>query len=393
MYINRLIENELEKLKTQFPVITITGPRQSGKTTLAKNFFSGYTYYSLESPDIRLIVSSDTRRFIENNLQNTIIDEVQNYPQILSYLQEYIDAGAIKNWIITGSMAFEMLQNLTQTLAGRTGIIRLYPFSLTEIKSYAQNKSSEELIVNGFYPSVVTGQKLPKYFYENYVATYLERDVRQIINIRHFTQFQRFLYLLAGRSGNILNTSSLASDVGVSSHTIQTWINALEAMFLTFPLPSFNTNIRKRLIKSPKYYFIDTGLVCYLLGLWDPQLIWKLPVYGQLFENMVISEIKKSIEHKKLPFKIYFYRENKGIEIDLIIETPVSLNAIEIKSSKTFNSSFTTNLVKFDTKFSNFLKGKTFGQFVLYDGAQNFNINNIQILNFKDFILNVLETL
>ncbi len=392
MYIQRFIEKQIPELLQEFPTISIIGPRQSGKTTLAKKYFNNYKYYSLESPDTQLIISEDTRSFIERNKENIIIDEIQNYPELLSYLQEYIDNGIVKNWIITGSMAFNVMEILTQTLSGRTAILTLFPFSLPEIEQI-QETTTEGQILKGLYPSVIVKKTSFSRFYENYIATYLERDIRQIVNIRHFHQFRLFMKLLAGRTGNEFNASNIAQALGVSTHTIQAWTSAMEAMFSIFFLPAYYTNFNKRIIKSPKLFFIDTGIACHLLGIKNSDLLWQMPLYGHLYENFVINEIRKLISHLNLPFDIFYYRENKGIEIDLIIETSLKFHTIEIKSSKTFNKTFLKNLIKFKDRFDKMNTKKTLTQWVLYNGTENFDIQNIKIANYKSFINNILPQL
>ncbi len=383
MYVKRLVESELRLAKQEYPVITITGPRQSGKTTLARSFFADYKYFSLESPDIRLAVMTDPRGFLTNNPQKVILDEVQNVPELLSYLQEFVDSGLIKDYVLTGSAALNLLENVTQTLTGRTALIRLLPFSYTEVSDILDAKETDGLLLTGSFPATVLGRIRPKRFFADYIETYIERDIRQIINIRHLREFEMFLSLLSGRATKEFNASTLASDVGVSVHTIKAWTNALEAIFSVFLLPSYHKAIRQQVIKSPKLFFVDTGLMCYLLRISDKDNLWLHPLRGEIFENFVIGEIYKEVTHRGINVDLFYYKETRGVEVDLLIVKGRSMFAIEIKSTKTFNKRLLNNLLKADSRFSQFDNIK---KFLLYDGEQSFVINNIEVMNFRHFL-------
>ncbi len=298
--IKRKIEPVLKRLISHYPVVTITGPRQSGKTTLCKLAFPDYQYVNLEALDIRDFAKNDPRGFLEQYGHHVILDEIQRTPEILSYIQVVVDErNEPGQFVITGSQQFEVISNLTQTLAGRTALLKLLPFSISEIQGSYDVSSIDKLILTGFYPRIYDMSLNPTQALGDYIVTYVERDLRQIVNIRDLSLFEKFLKLCAGRIGQVLNLSSLANDVGVSHSTARAWISLLEASFIVFLLPPWFGNVSKRLIKSPKIYFYDVGLASYLLGLENEKQVMRDPLRGSLFENMVLMEILK-------------YRYNRG---------------------------------------------------------------------------------
>jgi len=285
MYITRDIEKEVLLMASAYPVVTITGPRQSGKTTMCKHLFPELPYFSFENPDIRLIAETDPRGFLSKLKKGAILDEIQNVPQILSYLQQIVDEKKNEvNYILTGSNNFSIINKISQSLAGRTAVLKLLPFSFSEMAS-GLNLSTDAIIFGGFYPANFCSNISPTKIYRNYYETYLERDLRELINIKELGLFQKFVKLCAGRIANLLNASALASEVGVSVKTIQSWIAVLEASFVLFRLQPYYENISKRLIKSPKLYFYDTGLASYLLGIEDVKQLERDPLRGALFEE------------------------------------------------------------------------------------------------------------
>lgn len=340
--IKRQIASKLLQLSEKFQVVTITGPRQSGKTTIAKAVFKDYDYVSLENLDTRLLANEDPRGFLQNHPNKCIIDEVQHVPELLSYIQTIVDEEKVKGrFILTGSQNLLLLEKISQSLAGRTAVVKLLPlnqFELNELPDF-NPVNYEELIFTGSYPGIYNDKILPSDFYSAYLETYIQRDVRQIQNIRNLSIFTSFIKLCAGRTGQILDYSSLASDAGVSVNTVKDWISVLEASYIILLLQPFYKNFSKRLIKSPKLYFYDTGLASFLLNIRDEKQLSTHYLKGSLFENFVILELLKHRYNQGLQSDIYFWRDNKKNEIDCIIDK-VEPIALEIKSAKTFTKEF-----------------------------------------------------
>lgn len=345
--IKRDIENILIKLAGQYPVVTVTGPRQSGKTTLIKHVFPDKQYVNLETPDIRQFAVSDPRGFL-NQYDNAILDEIQRTPELLSYIQPIIDENKEPGrFIITGSQQFEILNNISQSLAGRTALLKLLPLSISEIKDTFDISSIDKLIYKGFYPRIYDIDIEPHQAIGDYIVTYVERDIRQLISIKDLNLFEKFLKLCAGRIGQLLNLQSLANDTGISHTTARSWISILEASYIIFLLPPWFNNFSKRLIKSPKLYFYDVGLASYLLGIENEKQVFRDPLRGNLFENLIIIEFLKYRFNKGKKSNLYFYRDSKGLEIDLIYESGRDIFPIEIKSGATVSEDYFKNLKKF----------------------------------------------
>jgi len=343
--IQREIKDKLLLLSGKYPVVSLTGPRQSGKTTLLKESFPEYIYTSLEEPDTRVFAESDPRRFLASG-PKMIIDEVQRIPELFSYIQTITDqTGQVGQFIISGSQSFLLNERISQSLAGRVAILHLMPFSYSELSAHGLNvESYEELIYNGFYPRLYDKEIEPQDFYPNYIQTYIERDVRLLQNVQNLNLFIRFMKLCAGRTGQLLNLSSLANDTGVSVNTAKSWISVLEASFVIFLLQPHFKNFNKRLVKMPKLYFYDTGLASSLLEISSVNQISTHFLSGALFENLIISELLKRRLHQGKRNNLFFWRDHKGTEIDVIIDHGSSLVPIEIKSSRTFSRSFFTSL-------------------------------------------------
>ena len=374
MIIQRLLEkNLLESIKKN-SVLFITGPRQSGKTTLVKNLFKDYLYKNLENPEIRLFAYSDPKNFL-NQSSKLIIDEIQRVPELLSYIQSIVDEDEKRRFIITGSQNILISQKISQSLAGRVAIFNLLPFSLQELKTINfYKKDLYEQIFFGFYPRIYDRNLNPLEWYPNYIQTYLERDVREIKNIANLIDFQRFLKLCAGRVGQILDLSSLANDVGVSVNTIKGWLSILEATFIAYRLPPFYKNFNKRIIKSPKIYFYDTGLVCSLLGIKNKEQLQTHPFFGSIWENFCISEMVKQNYHHNLNLYFYYFRNKSGSEVDLIYEKNNQIYAIEIKSSATFSESFVKNLYYLEK-----ISGNKIKKIIIYTGLDNNQFKDVLI--------------
>lgn len=319
------------------PMVGILGPRQSGKTTLTQALFPDYKYVNLELPENRRFAEDDPQGFFSQYSSHVILDEIQRVPLLFSYLQVKTDADKIKGqYILTGSQHFLMLGGISQTLAGRIALFNLYPFSHEELKTVKkQPHNAPEQIWKGGYPRLYDQKTDIPLWFGSYIQTYLERDINLISHIENLRTFENFLHLAAGRSGQLLNLSSLANDIGVSHNTIKSWLNLLETSGIIFLLKPFYTNINKRLIKTPKLYFVDTGLLCHLLGIHSFAQLPTHPLYGQIFETFVVSEYLKNIANHQLFTKIYFWRNREGLEADLVIEGAKKLTLFEIKSSQT----------------------------------------------------------
>ncbi len=345
--IKRDIENILLKLANQYPVVTITGPRQSGKTTLIKYVFPNKKYVNLETPDIRQFALTDPRGFL-NQYDDAILDEIQRAPDLLSYIQPIVDENKEPGrFIITGSQQFEVLNNISQSLTGRTALLKLLPFSISEIKNNVDVSLIDKLIYNGFYPRIYDMNIDPHQAIGDYIITYVERDIRQLISIKDLNLFEKFLKLCAGRIGQLLNLQSLANDAGISHTTARSWISILEASYIIFLLPPWFNNFSKRLIKSPKLYFYDVGLASYLLGIENEKQVFRDPLRGNLFENLIIIEVLKYRFNKGKKSNLYFYRDSKGLEIDLIYEAGRNIFPIEIKSGATVSEDYFKDLKRF----------------------------------------------
>ena len=335
--IDRQLEREISILRQEFPIIAILGPRQSGKTTLARKQFPEYTYISLEDIDHREFAKNDPRGFLQRYPHHVILDEIQRVPDLFSYLQTHVDqnnqAGQI---VITGSHNFLLMERITQSLAGRVGITRLMPFSLFELQDIKQE--TDEFLFKGFYPRIYDQMIRPGTFYKNYVSTYIEKDVRQLKQLTKIDDFTRFIHILAGRNGQELNLSSVSEQTGVSHTTVREWISVLEASFLIFRLRPYHKNYNKRVVKNPKIYFTDPGLVCHLLGIREQSQIQYHYMRGALFETLVVTEILKGNLNSGERFGIFFWRDHHRKEVDMILEMGQKIFCIEIKSSQTINS-------------------------------------------------------
>lgn len=378
--INRQIQDELLVCAKEYPAITILGPRQSGKTTLAQMTFPNHAYYSLEDPDARRQANEDPRGLLGKFSTGVILDEIQRVPSLLSYLQGIIDKNSKHGqFILTGSHQPQVHQAITQSLAGRTAVLELLPFSVEEIKQYKRPILSPfEMILQGFYPRLHEDQLRPGRFFSSYLSTYIERDLRAMINLQDLTRFEQFLRLLAGRIGQLVNYTSLANDVGVSSTTIKNWISVLKASFILFELPPYFSNIRKRIVKSSKLYFIDVGLAAWLLGLQTPQQVQRDPLRGVLYENLLILETVKKLLNQGSQPQVYFYRNTKGNEVDLLIAAGRTFSAIEIKSAETFQPEFISGIENFKKTVSG---DKDVRGTVWYNGDRKTEYKTINICN------------
>jgi predicted AAA+ superfamily ATPase len=349
----------------KYPVVTITGPRQSGKTTLCRKVFPQYEYVSFENPDTRHFAATDPRGFLARYKEGAIFDEIQRVPDLSSYIQGIVDESK-KNglFIITGSQQFEVMSSITQSLAGRTALLKLLPFSLTEISAYNIHFSNDQLMLTGFYPRIYDAGLDPTQALGDYFETYVERDLRQILSVKDLSSFERFVRLCAGRCGQLLNLHSLANDAGVSHTTAKNWLAILEASYIVFLLRPWHRNISKRLVKSSKLYFYDVGLASYLLGIENETHIIRHPLRGNLFENLVVIEALKNRFNRGKRCNFTFYRDSNGNEVDLIFEVGPDIFPVEIKAGATITEDFLRSL----KRFAKVITDLPFGSGLVYGG-------------------------
>lgn len=375
--ITRIAEQTVQKLLKGFPIVTITGPRQSGKTTLARKIFSDKPYTSLEDPDKRLFAQEDPRSFLEQFPDGAVIDEVQRCPDILSYLQTVVDSdGRMGLYILTGSQQFGLLSGITQSLAGRTAFMELLPFSLPELAgSNLLPKQANTLLHSGCYPPLYDRDISPQAWFSAYTTAYIERDVRQILKVQDLESFQRFIRLCAGRSGQLLNFSSLADECGITHNTAKAWMSVLEASYIIFLLRPHHANFKKRLVKMPKLYFYDAGLASWLIGIRSPDQLETHPLRGNIFEAFIISELVKSRFNQGEKADLFFWRDSNGNEVDIIAEQSGRLMPLEIKSGKTITSESTKGL----NKYISLAVESTISPTLIYGGSDSYKKQGIQI--------------
>ena len=348
--IDRQAHAVLLQRATLYPVVTVLGPRQSGKTTLCRMAFPDKPYVNLEQPDVRDFAQQDPKAFLAQYPDGAVLDEIQNVPTLLSWLQVLTDADPRKGrFVLTGSHQLQVNAHITQSLAGRTAVLELLPLSLSELAAVGDGATVgpddvNQMMLQGGYPRIHAQDLPPEVMLSDYFATYVERDVRQLINLRHLREFGQCVRLLAGRTGQLLNQTSLGNEVGVSSNTITQWLSLLEASFLVFSLAPWSVNIGKRLVKSPKVYFYDVGLACWLLGIKTVEQLQHHPLRGALFENLVVLEVMKSLRNQGLRDPLYFFRDSNGLEVDLLLEHADGVQLIEIKASQTVAAPLFKNL-------------------------------------------------
>ncbi len=378
-WIARELKDEITALSAYFQVLTITGPRQSGKTTLCRNLFPEYAYVNLEDVEIRERIQRDTKSFLEHYPEGLIIDEAHHYPDLFSYVQVYVDNHPERKFILTGSSNFSLLQNITQSLAGRTAVLNLLPLSLHELGDRIKETDTDTLLLRGGYPAVWAKGIPPEKLYQNYYTTYIERDVRQLVHIKDIQLYQKFIRLAAGRIASEYNASALAGEVGTSVPTINSWFGTLAASYIAYTLPPYYENMGKRLTKTPKLYFYDTGLACHLLGIENETQLRNHPLRGNLFENMVVNEAVKSRFNRGKQPNLYFFRDKSGKEVDLLYSVADCFYAYEIKSAQTFHTDFAKGL-----DYVRKIFGKRILQSgVIYDGLTQGD----GVMNFRDFNL------
>jgi predicted AAA+ superfamily ATPase len=381
--IPRILSTKIQKLTEQYPVVAITGPRQSGKTTLVKSLFPERDYLSLEDPDVREYALSDPRRFLSTYSEGLIIDEVQRAPDLFSFIQTRVDEDdRAGSYILTGSFNFGLMEGISQSLAGRVGLLNLLPFSFTELDQSSQLPDSlEALLFTGLYPRIYDKKIPSNEWYGNYVTTYLERDVRTILNVADLGLFQRFLRMCAARSAQLLNLSSLGDDCGITHNTAKSWVSVLETSFIVHLMRPHFKNFNKRLIKSPKLYFLDPGLLSYLLGIESPQQLGISPFRGHIFESWVISELLKGRMNRGEKENLYFWRDRGGHEIDCIVDKGDRLIPIEVKSGMTITKDFFKG-IRYWAKISN---TPSEDSYVIYGGSIDQDRMEAKVIGWKSF--------
>jgi predicted AAA+ superfamily ATPase len=397
--LNRTLAKKLKEAAKQYPVVTLTGPRQSGKTTLVKMAFPDYEYLSLEEPDNRAFALEDPRGFLSQFPEQVILDEIQRTPDLFSYIQTIVDTKDISGqFILTGSQNFLLLQKVSQSLAGRCAVLHLLPFSLSELhsrqpfpvdtigrrlpkKKRTLEKDLSSVLFYGFYPRIHDKHLEPSDWLGNYFQTYIERDVRDIVNVGDLETFSRFVRLCAGRNGQLLNLSSLANDCGITHTTSKRWISILEASFILCLLRPHYKNFSKRLIKSPKLYFLDTGLLSYLVRIRSAEDIRIHAQYGSIFESFIISELLKGYLNMGEEPSIYFWRDSTGNEIDVIIDQGRNLTPLEIKAGQTIASDFFKG-IRFWKKLS---KDEEQGAALVYGGNRSYIRSDTHIYSWSVF--------
>jgi predicted AAA+ superfamily ATPase len=383
----RTISNQLINSLEGYPVLTLLGPRQSGKTTLVRRLFNHFDYQSLEDPDIREIAKSDPRGFLRQLSNNVILDEIQRVPELSSYIQTLVDAPANKRkFVLTGSNGTLLVDSIMQSLAGRTELFSLYPLSVSEILQKHPDYSLYEFLFNGGYPRIYDSNLNPTKWLKSYFQLYVEKDIRLITNITKLDLFEKFVKLVAGRVGQLVNASSLSNEVGVSSPTISGWISALKSTYICFTLAPHFKNFNKRLVKTPKLYFYDTGLLCYLLGIHAMEQLAVHPLRGNIFENFIISEHLKKKNNRGEDVDLYFWRDQKGHEIDLIEDRSSYLFPIEIKMSETFNQGFIKNIQYLNKLQKNDISGHELIGTLVYSGENETMYKNIQLENWFGYL-------
>jgi len=374
----RHAEKYISSILPRYRCITIMGPRQSGKTTLSRKLFPDFEYVTFESPDLRSRVLMDPKSFL-NALPSAVLDEVQKVPELLSYIQEILDNPAdSRKLILTGSNNLLLHEKISQSLAGRTRIIELLPLQRNELPKAQQAKDIYEALLFGGYPRIFDQKLNPTEWLEDYYQTYVERDVRLLLNVGDLSAFDRFIRLCAGRAGQLVNYESLASDAGITQPTAKSWLSVLQASYICFLLEPHYRNFNKRLIKSPKLYFLDTGLLCYLLRIKSRDQLVTHPLIGSIFENWVISEIKKSFHHLGMEAPLYFWRDQHGHEVDLVVDQGKFLFCVEIKSGQTFQTDFLKSIF-----WLNKLQNRNNGA-CIYGGEKSFQIEDVTVRSWTD---------
>lgn len=378
-YIHRKIEETILEASKYFSVIAVSGPRQSGKSTLLTQLFPLYEKFSLKDLNILDYAKNDPIAFLNQTDEGMFIDEIQRCPQLLDYIQGIVDNNPKRHFALSGNSNFEVMKNLSESLAGRAGVFELLPMSIQEVTGKVDLDNLNQILYNGLYPSICAKKNIAKFFYPSYVRTYLEKDVRDLLQMKDQIRFTKFLKLCAARIGSLFNASELGAEVGVSSKTISHWLSVLQASYLITLLPPYYENIPKRLVKSPKLYFNDPGLACYLLDIETPQQLDRDKMRGAIFENMIVMEAIKHRYNMGLEGGVFFYRDSNQNEVDLLIKQEGELTAIEVKSSMTYSSSFEKAL----TQIEGWIKTPISKKAIVYSGDFENSSGDINLINYR----------
>lgn len=378
-YIEREMEKTLRFAWQYFPVLTVTGPRQSGKSTLLKHLFPEAVTYSLKDIQVREFAVNDPVAFLGQTGGPMFIDEIQKAPDLIEYIQGIVDNNPERRFLLSGSSQFEVMKGVSESLAGRSGVYELMPMTFRETQSTSSGKDLDSLLFDGFYPAVCAGKNVPALYYPSYVKTYLEKDVRDLLQIKDMMLFLRFMKLCAARVGSIFNASELSAEVGVDSKTIASWLSVLQASYIVYLLPPYYENISKRLVKSPKLYFCDPGLACYLLDIESPRQLSRDKMRGNIFENFVVMEAVKHRMNLGKDGGVFFYRDSNQNEVDLLVKEEGEISAFEVKSSQTYSTSFEDTL----KKLPGWIKTPIRKSAVIYAGDFENTSGEIEVINYK----------
>lgn len=379
LYLNRTIEGIIREASQYFSVISVTGPRQSGKSTLLKHLFPDVPKYSLKDVNVREFAEHDPIAFLHQHPNGMFIDEIQKVPQLLEYIQGIVDDNPDCRFLLTGSSNFELLHGLCESLPGRAGVYELLPMTYHETASTMGELSLDDFLYSGLYPAICSKKNKAKFFYPSYVKTYLERDVRDLLRIKDQMQFMKFMKLCASRVGSIFNASDIGAQLGIDNKTVSNWLSVLQASYLVTLLPPYYENISKRLVKSPKLYFNDPGLACFLLDIESPRQLERDKMRGAIFENYVVMEVIKHRYNRGLLNGVYFYRDSNRNEVDILLKEEGEITAIEVKSSMTYHTSFEDSI----SKLSDWIKTPVTNKMVVYTGDFENTTGNIKILNYR----------
>lgn len=379
LYLNRTIEGIIREASQYFSVISVTGPRQSGKSTLLKHLFPDVPKYSLKDVNVREFAEHDPIAFLHQHPNGMFIDEIQKVPQLLEYIQGIVDDNPDCRFLLTGSSNFELLHGLCESLPGRAGVYELLPMTYHETATTMGELSLDDFLYSGLYPAICSKKNKAKFFYPSYVKTYLERDVRDLLRIKDQMQFMKFMKLCASRVGSIFNASDISAQLGIDNKTVSNWLSVLQASYLVTLLPPYYENISKRLVKSPKLYFNDPGLACFLLDIESPRQLERDKMRGAIFENYVVMEVIKHRYNRGLLNGVYFYRDSNRNEVDILLKEEGEITAIEVKSSMTYHTSFEDSI----SKLSDWIKTPVTNKMIVYTGDFENTTGNIKILNYR----------
>ncbi|MFN2354303.1 MAG: ATP-binding protein [Desulfopila sp.] len=384
--ITRKLEKKLLQLTTYYPIVAVTGPRQSGKTTLCRATFPDKPYVSLESLDFREFAKNDPRGFLAGYRQGAVLDEIQQAPELVSYLQSEVDENPEPGrFIVTGSQHFGISQIISQSLAGRCGLLNLLPPDFDELQGFTRVPDELfTLIWQGSYPRIYDYNIPAHQWLADYVATYVQRDVRQVMNVGDLLSFSSFLKLCAGRTAQEINLSSLGSDAGVSHNTAKTWLSILEASYIIHRMPAWHVNIRKQIVKAPKLHFLDTGIICYLLQIREPEQLRLHPLRGAIFKSWVVSELYKSLAHQGKQPNLYHYRESRGLEMDVLVQQGDCLHAIEVKSAATAAADFFKGFDQIAERIATAGLSLSLDNVVVYGGEASQQRSKARLLCWRD---------